>query len=186
MPVHEKHSSEVNMKALRGRGGVVLYLDFDGVLHHENIWWHPRRGPYVNTPGYQLFEHMPLLENVLTSFPEVRIVLSTSWVRVRRYSRAAKRLSPDLRERVIGATFHTRMNRTDFEALPRGVQILNDVVRRRPSHWVALDDDAEGWVPEYREYLIHCDSVLGISAPGVLDALKTRLSSFQLASTDPE
>lgn len=173
------------MKTLRGQGGVLLYLDFDGVLHHEDVWWHPRKGAYVNTPGYQLFEHMPLLKKVLTSFPEVRIVLSTSWVRVRRYSRAVKRLSPVLRERVVGATFHTRMNRNDFEALPRGVQILSDVVRRNPSHWVALDDDAEGWVPEYRDHLIHCDSVLGLSAPGVLDALKTRLSSFQLASTDP-
>lgn len=33
---------------------------------------------------------------------------------------------------------------------------------------------------------VNCDNVLGLSAPGVLDALKTRLSSFQLASTDPE
>lgn len=174
------------MKTLRGQGGVVLYLDFDGVLHHEDVWFHPRRGAYVNTPGYALFEHTHLLEDVLASFPEVRIVLSTSWVRVRRYSRAVKRLSPSLQVRVIGATFHTRMNRSDFEALPRGVQILNDVVRRNPIHWVALDDDAEGWVPEYLEQLIHCDSVLGISAPGVLDALKERLTLFQRASTDPE
>lgn len=166
------------MKALRGRGGVVLYLDFDGVLHHEDVWWHPRRGAYIHTPGYRLFEHMHLLEEALAPFPQVRIVLSTSWVRVRRYSRAVERLSPVLRERVVGATFHTRMNRSDFEALPRGVQILNDVVRRNPIHWLALDDDAEGWVPKYREQLIHCGSVLGISTPGVLDALKERLTYF--------
>lgn len=173
------------MKMLRGRDSVVLYLDFDGVLHHEDVWFHPRRGIYINTPGYQLFEHSPLLENVLTSFPDVRIVLSTSWVRVRRYSRAVKCLSPLLRERVVGATFHSRMSRNGFEALPRGVQILNDVARRNPRHWLALDDDAEGWVPEYRDHLIHCDSALGISEPRVLDALETRLASFQRASTGP-
>lgn len=29
-----------------GRGELILYLDFDGVLHHENVLWHPRKGPY--------------------------------------------------------------------------------------------------------------------------------------------
>lgn len=173
------------MKTPKGQGGVVLYLDFDGVLHHEDVWFHPRRGVYIRTPGYRLFEHVPLLEAALAPFPEVKIVLSTSWVRYRRFSDSAKRLGPVLREKVIGATYHTRMNRQGFESLPRGIQVLNDVARRRPKSWVALDDDLENWIPEYRDYLIHCDNVLGLSAPGVLDALKTRLLHFQLASTDP-
>jgi HAD domain in Swiss Army Knife RNA repair proteins len=164
------------LKSPRGQGSTVLYLDFDGVLHHENVWWHRRRGAYVNMPGCRLFEHSHLLERTLSSFPEVRIVLSTSWVRVRSYSLAVKRLSPGLQQRLIGATFHSRMNRNDFEALPRGTQILNDVSRRRPLHWLALDDDAEGWASEYRHCLIHCDGALGISAPGVLDELHAHLS----------
>lgn len=159
------------MKLLRGLDGVVLYLDFDGVLHHEDVWWHPRKGAYIQTPGYQLFEHAHLLEKALEPYPGVRIVLSTSWVRVRRFSRAVKRLSPGLRERVIGATFHTRMNRDSFEALPRGVQVLNDVARRKPLQWLALDDDDRGWGQEYRNHLIHTDSVLGISAPGTIEVL---------------
>lgn len=163
------------MKNLRGQGEVVLYLDFDGVLHHEDVWWHPRRGAYINTPGFTLFEHEHLLENVLLSFPEVRIVLSTSWVRVRRFGGAARRLSPCLRERVIGATFHTQMNAGSFQALPRGVQIFSDVARRRPSHWVALDDDASGWPSEWIGHLIQTDEVLGISAPGVLENLRMHL-----------
>ncbi|WP_236962031.1 HAD domain-containing protein [Hydrogenophaga sp. SL48] len=169
------------MKPLRGLDETVLYLDFDGVLHHEDVWWHPRRGVYIKTPGYQLFEHVPLLEEVLASFPEVRIVLSTSWVRYQRFSGSVRRLSPSLRERVIGATFHSRMNRQGFESLPRGIQVMNDVARRKPRNWVALDDDLENWVPEYRNFLIHCDQVLGISAPGVLDALKQRLLLFRRA-----
>lgn len=56
-----------HLKPLRGHDGTVLYLDFDGVLHHEDVWWHPRRGVYIRTPGHQLFEHVPLLEEVLAS-----------------------------------------------------------------------------------------------------------------------
>jgi hypothetical protein len=25
----------------------VLYLDFDGVLHPDEVYWHPRRGAYL-------------------------------------------------------------------------------------------------------------------------------------------
>jgi hypothetical protein len=170
------------MKTLRGRNGLVLYLDFDGVLHHEDVWWHPRRGAYIEAPGYRLFEHSLLLENTLANFSSVKIVLSTSWVLVRRYSEAVKRLTPKLRERVIGATFHTRMNRGAFEALPRGTQVLNDVVRRRPQHWLALDDDIEGWEPEYRDHLIRTDGVLGLSAPGVIEELRQHLTHIQEAT----
>jgi hypothetical protein len=170
------------MKTLRGRNGLVLYLDFDGVLHHEDVWWHPRRGAYIEAPGYRLFEHSLLLENTLANFSSVKIVLSTSWVLVRRYSEAVKRLTPKLRERVIGATFHTRMNRGAFEALPRGTQVLNDVVRRRPQHWLALDDDIEGWEPEYRDHLIRTDGVLGLSAPGVIEELRLHLTHIQEAT----
>lgn len=170
------------MKQLRGLDEVVLYLDFDGVLHHEDVWWHPRRGAFIKTPGYLLFEHVHLLEKTLAPYPEVQIVLSTSWVRVRRFSRAVKRLTPGLRERVVGATFHTRMNREFFEGLPRGAQVLNDVERRRPRLWLALDDDAEGWPSGYLEHLIQTDEVLGISAPDVLQELQKRLAMFHSPS----
>ncbi len=30
-------------KPPKGAGALVLYLDFDGVLHHENVLWHPKR-----------------------------------------------------------------------------------------------------------------------------------------------
>lgn len=164
------------METLRGQDGVVLYLDFDGVLHHEDVWWHPRRGAFIKTPGYRLFEHIALLERVLAPFPEIDIVLSTSWVRFRGYSKTVKRLSPVLRERVVGATYHTGMNRDSFAALPRGIQVLNDVARRKPRQWLALDDDAPGWVPEYRKHLIQTDPALGLSAHGALEELHEHLA----------
>jgi hypothetical protein len=64
-------------------GGRVLYLDFDGVLHPEDVWRRPGWGPYVaSPPGHQLFEHADLLVELLAPYPDLRIVLSTSWVRV--------------------------------------------------------------------------------------------------------
>ena len=114
----------------------ILYLDFDGVLHDEQVYFHPRRGIYMNTPGRALFEWMPILDELLTPHPDVRIVLSTSWVRVRSFSFVKKHLSPSLQERVIGTTFHNRqMRREEFDLMPRGVQIADDLYRRAPTSW---------------------------------------------------
>jgi hypothetical protein len=34
----------------------VLYLDFNGFLHDEEVYWHARRGIYLKTLGRKLFE----------------------------------------------------------------------------------------------------------------------------------
>jgi hypothetical protein len=151
----------------KGSGETVLYLDYDGVLHHENVLWHPRRGVYAGPPGFVLFEHALLLEELLEPFPKVRIVLSTSWVRVFSFSRALERLPQGLRQRTIGATFHSQMDQEIFASKPRGRQVMEDVARRSPKAWLALDDTDEGWPAEIRDRVLITDECLGISAPGM-------------------
>jgi len=158
----------------------VLYLDFDGVLHPEDVWWHPKRGIYVRSPpGHQLFEWMHILEELLSPYPHVAIVLSTSWVRERRFSFAKERLSPALQERVIGATFHHEfMRRENFCLLPRGVQIAQDVARRSPKVWLAIDDDARDWPEHYRSNLIQTDGQTGLSTPSIQEKVRAKLQKF--------
>ena len=169
---------------LRGREELVLYLDFDGVLHHEDVRWHPRRGIYLNAPPeYRLFQHAPLLEALLQPHPNVRIVLSSSWVRALSYSRAVKRLPPGLQARVIGATYHSSMHEMAFAMLPRGAQVLDDVDRRQPADWLALDDDASGWPKEHGHRVVLTDERLGLSAPGLADTLAVKFR--RLAGIQP-
>jgi hypothetical protein len=164
------------MKPLQGRGEKVLYLDFDGVLHHENVLRHPRRGIYLGAPPeFTLFQHAELLESLLGPYPDLKVVLSTSWVRALGFSRTVKRLRPGLRQRVIGATYHSRMNEHLFTLLPRGAQVLDDVERRRPAGWIALDDDGVGWPEEHRHQLVLTDERLGLSGPGVAQRLEELL-----------
>src|SRR3989344_5289827 len=57
---------------------VVLYLDLDGVVHHEKVLWHPTRGIYMSpyeAAGHTLFEWIPILESVLEPYPAVALVL---------------------------------------------------------------------------------------------------------------
>lgn len=167
--------STLSAKAPRGVGVPILYLDYDGVLHHENVLWHPRRGIFAGPPGFTLFEHAVMLEKLLAPFPQVSIVLSTSWVRTCGFHRAVKRLPDGLRCRVLGATFHSHMNERAFVARPRGQQVLSDVSRRRPLDWLALDDTDEGWPADVRERVLITDEKLGISAPGMRQLITAAL-----------
>lgn len=154
----------------------VLYLDYDGVLHDEEVYFHPRRGIYIETPDRTLFEWMPILDELLRPYPDVRIVLSTSWVRARSFEFAKKQLSPMLQERVIGATFHRRLTRKEwFASLPRGEQIAQDVFRRVPQSWFAIDDDAMYWPEWCRDNLIKTNGSCGISDPAVQEAIRMML-----------
>lgn len=128
----------------------VLYLDFDGVLHDSEVWFNPKRGAYIDTSGRSLFEWAPILEQLLEPHPDISIILSTSWVRVRSFNRAKYSLPTPLRDRIIGATFNRgTMQSEDFELLTRAEQILRDVRRRRPQSWFAIDDDDLGWPDMY-------------------------------------
>lgn len=165
----------------RYMGGHVLMLDFDGVLHPESVYLLHRHGPtLMNAPGHKLFENCPLLEEVLGPYPDLRIVLSTSWVRRYRGSiqRVARRLSPGLQARVVGATYHSAMDPAEFAQAPRGMQVWSDVLRRNPEAWLALDDDYLHWPAWCREQLVRTDPMLGISEPSVLADLQTRLSAM--------
>jgi hypothetical protein len=165
----------------RHRGGLVLFLDFDGTLHPASVYRHPKQGVFLRgAPGHTLFEHAELLARLLEPYPTVKIVLSTSWIQ--RYEgsipHVSRKLPSALRKRIIGATFHGRMDPVVFSAMPRGWQIWSDVTRRHPSAWIALDDDDAGWPEWCRDHLVLCDPTLGISVPAVLEELERKLAEM--------
>jgi hypothetical protein len=169
------------LKATAGRGELLLLLDFDGVLHHENVRWDQDRGLYLQAPArYSLFQHAQLLDEVLAPHPEVLIVLSTSWVRMFGISETAQRLPQTLRARVVGATFSPEMRHLEdaFAVMPRGLQVLSDVQRRQPRDWLAVDDDVIGWPEAHLHKVVQSDPYEGISAPVVLDELRRKLAAM--------
>ena len=155
---------------------VVLYLDLDGVVHHEKVLWHPRKGIYMSpyeAAGHSLFEWVPILESVLQPHPAVALVLSSTWCIRPGYSATLKRLPATLSARFIGGTYHKRVHGVDpwnlsmFRTTPRGVQVQEDAQRRKPKQWIALDDDLEDWPDSCRQNLVACEGTTGLSNPEV-------------------
>jgi len=166
----------------RGSGLDLLYLDFDGAVHCADVFWSLKRGPYIDpsleAQGHRLFQHCGLLERLLQPYPDVSIVLSTSWTQTYSFRAAAKRLPAGLRDRCIGATYHSKMERQSFVRKLRGQQVLEDVNRRRPRRWLAVDDVDEGW-GEHRNNVVLTHWVEGIAHPTVLAELQAKLERFR-------
>lgn len=157
----------------------VCYLDFDGVTHVHAVYWSPNRGIHVTTPGHTLFEWAPILEQLLKPYPDVKLVLATSWVRARGFEFAKAQLLPALQARVMGATFDNRIvQKLDYDLMPCGLQGCSDVERRKPAQWFAIDNDDQGWPAAGRNKLVKTSDNLGLSDPAAQEAVRKMLVSF--------
>jgi hypothetical protein len=158
---------------------ILCYLDFDGVLHDDEVYFDPRRGVYMGTPVRTLFEWAHILDALLMPYPEVKIVLSTSWVRVKSFSFAKKSLPIGLQERTIGATYHRReMIDSAFDQMSRGQNIWADVLRRKAFRWYAIDNDDSAWPEQCRSNLILTDDRTGINELAVQQQIRDRLAQL--------
>ncbi|NHZ43639.1 HAD domain-containing protein [Massilia aquatica] len=161
------------------RRSLLCYLDYDGVTHFDSVYVNPNRGIHMAVPGPKLFEWAPILELLLQPFPEVKIVLSTSWVRLKNLEFAKAQLPPKLQAKVIGATFDNRVTqKLDFDLMPRGLQVWRDVERRKPANWFAIDNDERGWPSWCRDRLIKTEDHLGLSDNSVQEAIRKLLVSL--------
>lgn len=165
----------------------TLFLDYDGVLHPDAVYL--IRGEVVlrGPDGIGLFEWITVLEELLEQYPSVRIVLSTSWVRILGYDNALRNLPVNLQRRVIGATFDPEMAEPQsWSGLTRWEQIQEYVDRHNLKSWLAIDDDDVGWPADMRQHLIHTDADLGVAQRCKIDELRERLAWFGALSPDPE
>jgi len=79
------------LAALRHAHTPVIFLDFDGVTHPE-----PTSGP--------VFIQLPWIEGVLRAYPQVPVVLSTSWRESYPIDVLQSNFSPDISPRILDVT----------------------------------------------------------------------------------
>ena len=152
---------------------MILFLDYDGVLHPEDVYL--MNGRPTLKDGGELFQWAPILADTLAPFAEVKIILSTSWVRVRGFNRSKRALPFEIAKRVIGATWRTEFRHTGFEDTTRYNQIAGHAIRARLPYWIAIDDDGEGWPETARDRLVRTNGRLGLSDSGVVRDLQEKL-----------
>ena len=164
---------------------MILFLDYDGVLHPDSAYL-VRGRPVLRATG-GLFMWAEPLSSLLVDHPHVQIVLSTSWARELGYSRARKCLPEVLRGRTVGATWHSAMainmngdyrprsRDTWWDRATRYQQIKRYVDRAQLVDWIAVDDNPEGWSDADRHRVVHTDPDRGLSDHESVDRLSALL-----------
>lgn len=156
---------------------MVLFLDFDGVLHPDPC------------PAARLFEHAGALADALAP-TSVQIVLSTSWRCLHPVELLKARLPTALARRVIGATpLFSAISGTAgrLYPYPRQAECMAWLREHAPGRaWHALDDRAD-WFEPYCDRLTLCDARTGLSEDTlrrVVSEVQLCLQRVQLRSTD--
>ncbi len=158
---------------------MLLFLDYDGVLHPDEVFLLSNGRVELRADG-SLFMWAPTLMELISDL-DVQVVLSTSWVRHLGFKRARKALPEPLSSRVVGATWHSAMKRSGpghiiWDEQSRYEQI-ESYLARLPSKqsWLAIDDDTIGWPDDKRKHLVRTDPRLGLSDLRVRRELAQRL-----------
>jgi hypothetical protein len=176
---------------------MIIFLDFDGVLHPDSVFKLPKKPIELRAAG-ALMMYAPVLEAVFDELDpdgKVGIVLSTSWVRCLGFSKTLKKMPSGLKNRVVGATWHSGMKKFDgrpysrsadpFNLLPRWQQINWYVKRHQIQHWIAIDDlhsNTEIWPDDLRDHLVLTEGAKGLGCQSVQAELKLKLNVL-MAST---
>lgn len=133
---------------------MILFLDFDGVLHSEPCF-----------DSTQLFSCLPRLEAILRDFPEVQIVISSTWRESRSISELRSFFSDDIRTRIIGATplWSDIPDIVEVIGYQRHAEIEGWLRQSGESwrDWIAIDDKSYLFKP-FLKNLLKTDSLRGL------------------------
>lgn len=156
---------------------MILFLDFDGVLHP----WDPK----TQLSEQQMFSLKPLLENTLRTFPNVEIVITSSWRQKYSLEKLRHLFSPEFSQRIIGVTPPSRRDkRGRYPNGCRSQEILQWLYqnRRNVDQWLALDDLEWMFEPSLRHRLILCDSAIGLTDQKI-NELEQRLTELMASGS---
>ena len=146
---------------------MILFLDFDGVLHPEPCY-----------RDEELFCRRDLFESVVRDFPQLEIVISSTWRANRDLETLQGFFSPDVARCIVGVTPSFR----DLQELVgvigwylRHVEIEGWLRQQQRAHepWIALDDRAY-WFKPFIPNLVQCDGNTGLDEQ-VAETLRQKL-----------
>ena len=156
----------------------TLFVDYDGTLHRGHAAL-DQNGDVLLDSGHPLFEFAPLLAEMLEPYPDVQIVLTTSWLDTLPLDQVVSYLPSALARRVVGTT---RGIKVRFGYLKDGSArtyvIRSYVFEKRLKNWLALDDSVYGAFHlstdflDLSQHLVLLDTQQGIGDAGTQQRIR--------------
>lgn len=118
---------------------MILFLDFDGVLHpYESVY--SGLFPQFLVRKDSLFCHLPRFENVVREHPDIEIVISSDWRFKETLEELKAHFSADIAARIFDTT--TLDKRVNYRGDARCLEIYKWLRDNQRTHetWLAVDD----------------------------------------------
>lgn len=177
---------------LEGPAPPTVYLDVSGVCHPSESLYQLVQGRSPWHDGHAKYESVPTLVAALEAWPEVELVLTSTQPHD---GTVLQNLGPSLAARVVGHTYEdltAKVKRTvstrsggtrtvgfsteDYWRMNKAEIILTHVKWRRPTQWIAIDDEDILWPRDVRhDRLVLTDGCLGLEDAKAQDRLQTVL-----------
>lgn len=134
---------------------VLLFLDFDGVLHH----FFPQPG--VDDAQNRHFAFLGAFEDAVRRCPcEIEIVIASTWRRVHDLAALRALFSPDIAERIVGVTPQLGSGNGPGARLAE-VRAWLERQGRQGDPWVAIDDFPELYQADDPVAIVDCQDCFG-------------------------
>lgn len=121
---------------------MILFLDFDGVLHLEFL---PGSTPGKVRANTEYWTHLPRIETVLREFPTIDVVVSSAWRLRHSLAELRELFSPDIARRIIGETPALGMKESDRRE--KEIRLWLKEAGRQNESFIAIDD----WAPLFSD-----------------------------------
>jgi hypothetical protein len=147
---------------------MLLFLNFDGVLHPNAVRFDRKLSPALDAPGHRLFESNHALAEVVTDFTTLRLVLNTWWTYFLGFDESLRRLPKPLSSRVSGSI----LQHVSFcPSLPHRIALATEAVRN-VSEPVLILDHADARYPKHvLRVTLLLEPQIGLADPRAVQAL---------------
>lgn len=152
---------------------MVLFLNFDGVLHPNAVRFKEGGTPVLNAPGHRLFESIAALTEIAADFTDLFLMLNTWWTYTIGLDRCLRHLPAVLSSRVVGSVLP---HASSCPTLPHRILLAIDAAANSEVPILMLDHaDAR-----YPAHLLHItfllDPHVGLADPQAVRAFHRFIS----------
>jgi hypothetical protein len=154
-----------------------IYLNFDGVLHPDQLLYEQGCAPSLLTSEHSALEYAGCLVAALESHLDAAIVLNTWWTFYLGFDACIEMLPAALAARVIGSTVQ---HASTYDQIPvRYREVERYIARRRHQAFLIVDHANARYSRDLNPYLLLLDPLEGLSNPTTCRSLKRRIELLE-------
>ncbi|WP_429334494.1 HAD domain-containing protein [Paraburkholderia sp. 35.1] len=147
---------------------MLLFLNFDGVLHPNAVQFDKKNGPVLDAPRHRLFESNDALAELVSDFTNLRLVLNTWWTYFLGFDESLRRLPKSLSSRVIGSI----LQHVSFcPNLPHRIALAADAVGNVAEPALILDHADARYPKHILRVTLLLEPQIGLADPRAVQAL---------------